>query len=395
MCFNNKAGVKDGIKDNILQVIWIIIIAMIDFLDWLKENGKKWGISIEKYLPDDYIIYEMNNLISFIKGGTDFMFPPAAPSLDLSTISLLNVGYQSIGGLGDPTYLSEIARIVKRNEDAAKVARYKNLVSIDFQSEVDDWLLLQNSKHTRTDYKIIMNQWVKFLEGERGIKIFLTAESIDAKEWIMNKLKRGYSYNSIKADKAALSAFYSYLIQSYPFVVNIFKGVKLPKSGYVKDLHVPTEEEIAVIIDSIEDPKFKVIVKLIARYGYRVGFGEDAYFKDDNTIHFHSKGKKWDRVISEEEKGILLQAGFKVNISLNYGGNTVSKRFLRHTENLVKEGRVSYNYGAHSFRHAYAVRRFKETKNIRTVMNELGHSSIVITEKYLRSLDINPDITAV
>ena len=47
------------------------------------------------------------------------------------------------------------------------------------------------------------------------------------------------------------------------------------------------------------------------------------------------------------------------------------------------------NRNPHAFRHSYAIRLLKETKNIRYVQKQLGHSSLTTTQIYLQFTDFS------
>jgi integrase len=58
-----------------------------------------------------------------------------------------------------------------------------------------------------------------------------------------------------------------------------------------------------------------------------------------------------------------------------------------HNEGLIFENQTIY-----SFRHTAAVQLYRRTKDVYLLQKLLGHSSIVVTLKYLRSLgELNSD----
>ena len=59
---------------------------------------------------------------------------------------------------------------------------------------------------------------------------------------------------------------------------------------------------------------------------------------------------------------------------MNYG-----KQFKRACRHLGIKGKT-----LHSLRHTYAVRRWAITGDIKMVSQEIGHSSVVMTEKYAK-----------
>ena len=53
---------------------------------------------------------------------------------------------------------------------------------------------------------------------------------------------------------------------------------------------------------------------------------------------------------------------------------------------MCKAGQVKAVYSCHSFRHFFAVTEYKKDHDIHRVKELLDHSSIAITDRYLRSL---------
>ena len=62
------------------------------------------------------------------------------------------------------------------------------------------------------------------------------------------------------------------------------------------------------------------------------------------------------------------------NVIMNYG-----KQFKKACRYLGIKGKT-----LHSLRHTYAVRRWAITGDIKMVSQEIGHSSVVMTEKYAK-----------
>ena len=48
----------------------------------------------------------------------------------------------------------------------------------------------------------------------------------------------------------------------------------------------------------------------------------------------------------------------------------------------IREAGIDDKHHLHNTRHTFAVRRYLQTGNIYGVKNELGHSSVMVTEKY-------------
>lgn len=55
----------------------------------------------------------------------------------------------------------------------------------------------------------------------------------------------------------------------------------------------------------------------------------------------------------------------------------------------VRKAGLDGRFNAHAFRHAHAVRLVEATGNASIAQRALGHSSVAVTETYLRGLDVN------
>jgi len=312
---------------------------------------------------------------------------PKGIELNSNILKLVSEGYQTFGCLTNPNDLVRIANQADMQDKVEKLTKIHKVSSVPFESEMNQWLAIQHSDKTRQNYLSTMNKWLRFLTA-RGISTYLLATKSDATAWISSMMREGLSSGAIANGKWNMSSFYTYLRTTYPFIENIFYGVRLPKRSNVKPTHLPSDEDITVILNSITDPKFRAVITLMATYGYRIGFGKDAIFTEDNRLIFTSKGKEYTRSITDEERNLLLQSEFKPGIPFNCGGNTFSQRFIRLTDKLNKEGKLPFKYHAHELRHYYAVKTYKTTKDIHLTCALLGHSSVTITERYLRARKI-------
>lgn len=63
-----------------------------------------------------------------------------------------------------------------------------------------------------------------------------------------------------------------------------------------------------------------------------------------------------------------------------------STQFGRIKKRMIEENIIKPNHTIYSFRHTAALDLFNKTKNVATVMSAMAHSSISVTERYLRSI---------
>jgi integrase len=66
----------------------------------------------------------------------------------------------------------------------------------------------------------------------------------------------------------------------------------------------------------------------------------------------------------------------------------LAHRIRRGIEKLYNLKEVNEIYSCHDLRHYYAKKEYEKTKDIYRVSRLLNHSSVTITEGYLRSLEV-------
>jgi integrase len=102
------------------------------------------------------------------------------------------------------------------------------------------------------------------------------------------------------------------------------------------------------------------------------------------------RGKLPEKVVKAlEAAGLSLKKPFTELIT-----NNLEKEVEYHIKRLYKTGKLircdtkeePIIFNCHSFRHFFAVTEYARDKDVYRVKNLLGHSSIAITDKYLRSL---------
>jgi integrase len=82
-----------------------------------------------------------------------------------------------------------------------------------------------------------------------------------------------------------------------------------------------------------------------------------------------------------ETAGLSLKQPFAGTVT-----NNLEKNIEYYMKKMYKAGELKAIYCCHSFRHFFAVTEYKKDHDIHRVKELLGHSSIAITDKYLKSL---------
>jgi len=187
---------------------------------------------------------------------------------------------------------------------------------------------------------------------------------------------------------STLSSFYRFLYTQGAVTSNPLTGVDRPriKQQEVKYLK---HNQVLRLIDSIEDPRDKLIVRTIYATGVRVSElcnmnVEDIDF-DEHTIRIRGKGDKIRIVFVDDEtlSGIREFIGNRIVGPLFVGqqGKHISSRAIQHIFKHYAPSGIT----PHKIRHSYASELYRRSKNLRVVQENLGHTSIKTTEIYLHT----------
>jgi integrase/recombinase XerC/integrase/recombinase XerD len=187
---------------------------------------------------------------------------------------------------------------------------------------------------------------------------------------------------------STLSSFYRFLYSQGIVTANPLTGIDHPriKQQEVKYLK---HNQVLRLIDSIEDPRDKLIVRTIYATGVRVSELcnmniEDIDF-DEHTIRITGKGEKIRIVFVDDDtlSDILRFIGNRIVGPLFVGqqGKHISSRAIQHIFKHYAPSGIT----PHKIRHSYASELYRRSKNLRVVQENLGHTSIKTTEIYLHT----------
>ena len=187
---------------------------------------------------------------------------------------------------------------------------------------------------------------------------------------------------------STLSSFYRYLYTQGVVTANPLTGIDRPriKQQEVKYLK---HNQVLRLIDSIEDPRDKLIVRTIYATGVRVSelcnMNIDDIDFDEHTIRITGKGDKTRIVFVDDETldEIHRFIGNRITGPLFVGqqGKNISSRAIQHIFKHYAPSGIT----PHKIRHSYASELYKRSKNLRVVQENLGHTSIKTTEIYLHT----------
>lgn len=101
----------------------------------------------------------------------------------------------------------------------------------------------------------------------------------------------------------------------------------------------------------------------------------------------HSKGRDIKGSVNEKAMRAIKAYGLEASnpfASINTEG--IRTQFYQITKRLFAQNKIAASYSVHDLHHYFAVCEYKKDKDIYALKNKLCHSSIAITELYLKSI---------
>jgi integrase/recombinase XerC/integrase/recombinase XerD len=187
---------------------------------------------------------------------------------------------------------------------------------------------------------------------------------------------------------STLSSFYRFLFTQGAVTSNPLTGIDRPRIKQ-QDVKYLKHNQVLRLLDSIEDPRDKLIVRTIYATGVRVSELcnmniEDIDF-DEHTIRIRGKGDKIRTVFVDDDTlvDILKFIGNRIvgPVFVGQQGKNISSRSIQHIFKHYAPSGIT----PHKIRHSYASELYKRSKNLRVVQENLGHTSIKTTEIYLHT----------
>jgi integrase/recombinase XerC/integrase/recombinase XerD len=199
---------------------------------------------------------------------------------------------------------------------------------------------------------------------------------------------RSYKAKTFHRMISTLSSFYRFLYTQEAVTANPMMGIERPRIKQ-QEIRYLKHSQVLRLIDAIEDPRDKLIVRTIYATGVRVSELcsiniEDIDF-EEHTIRIKGKGDKIRIVFLDDETlgAIRTFIGTAVEGPLFVGqqGKHISPRAIQHLFRHYAPAGIT----PHKIRHSYATELYRRSKNLRVVQENLGHTSIKTTEIYLHT----------
>jgi integrase/recombinase XerC/integrase/recombinase XerD len=187
---------------------------------------------------------------------------------------------------------------------------------------------------------------------------------------------------------STLSSFYRFLTTQGGVSANPLVGIERPRIKQ-QEIKYLKHSQVVQLIDAIDDPRDKLIVRTIYATGVRVSELcniniEDIDF-EEHTIRIRGKGDKIRIVFIDDDtlESIKKFIGTLIEGPLFVGqqGKNISPRAVQHIFRHYAPSGIT----PHKIRHSYASELYRRSKNLRVVQENLGHTSIKTTEIYLHT----------
>ena len=309
-----------------------------------------------------------------------------------------------------PTIENEIVEAEILENDTALS---KNVVTESIEPEccfysdfeiVTDWLL-GKSKHTKRIYYGVLNQLSQFLTGQKfGLldrDILAQISKKDIQAFLYSYKQKGNKPSTIKSKLAAINSLFKHLVVENYRNHNPSQNIKLEKedkedkSKQQIDVKQKTiaQSDIKKIIQNAVNERDAVLFELIYSLGLRMHEAlncswSDFYFVGDKVyVGILGKGNKLrHNQVPQKLYEKLISLETKDYIFLSNRGKKLSLRACDKNFKLACErAGLSSIYSVHWLRHSHATHALESGNSLVAVRDQLGHSSIAITSRYLHN----------
>ena len=126
------------------------------------------------------------------------------------------------------------------------------------------------------------------------------------------------------------------------------------------------------------------MIHYLHTYGLRVGAIPTIELKGE-YFTVTEKGKKHRRILLKAETQATGKTPFSGS---GFEPGTIKHAISRATKKLHESGEIRHAYSCHDFRHYFAAKLYRETRDVLQIKEALGHASIAITDTYLQGLGV-------
>ena len=290
----------------------------------------------------------------------------------------------------NPDQLEQIARLVITQRLTNELHTAANLAGIDYAAERETFLNnagSTDSKHTHRSYRSALARLEAYADRAHISPLELTPARADD---FIYSMKGNGAAASTRRDVAACSSFFTWLERRHEGIKNPFRGTKArPALRSTKELAIPKNAtEVKKIIANLPAHE-AAAVSVMAFRGLRIG-GLPGMEITGSRFKTTSKGKTISGALSDSVLS-AIKAANAPDKRKPFSGimqEALARRIEYHIGKLYEAGKIGAAYSCHDFRHFYAITEWNKDKDIKRLQGLLSHSSIQITDRYLRSLNI-------
>ena len=212
--------------------------------------------------------------------------------------------------------------------------------------------------------------------------------------WMTERQESGTAVSSVNGMLSALNGFWKFLGR-HDCVLPL---LKMERSQYVPEERRLTEDDFQKLLNAAKDqPQALALLQTIAATGVRVS--ELRFFTvesvKEGVVRVTNKGKTREVLLHKETRKLVLDyckmAGIRSGVIFtNKKGAALSRGYIWYVlKRLCKKAGVAESkVFPHNLRRLFAVRVYRQTRDIDFVRRRLGHRSAVTTSLYIRgSLD--------
>lgn len=290
--------------------------------------------------------------------------------------------------------LLQIAKLVKVDELKKELKNEIRQEKIDITERLKTFLNQKaKSINTRYIYKKAIGHFFDYTKRNNIHPLVIKAYDVDLYLNFLNT--ENYSANSKRLYIAAISSFYSSLNRWGDVDFNYFNGAVIPAREVRQKIEVPSDHDIEYIKQEFEEDYkatgrgatnkirsskiMSILIEVMEITGIRVGALNTLKFCEDGDFSGFSKGREIHGQVDLELYKKIKKS--KMDFS-KLKTHTIKDNFFRKIKKIYDKKK----YTCHSYRHYFAVKLYTETRDIYLVKEKLGHSTITVTENYLRSL---------
>jgi site-specific recombinase XerD len=285
--------------------------------------------------------------------------------------------------------LEQVAQImtVQRLTDELNTA--VSIAEIDYWNEKQLFLksVSQNNSHyTQVVYDAGISKLEKYASSAKIKLLAMTPAQAD--QYIYSLRQEGRATASVRLDIAVVSSFFTFISRRNKAVINPFRGTRArPGNKTARSTVIPTDDEIELILSNVP-PFEKAIITCLFSRGFRAGALPTLTIWG-TKFNARSKQKDISGELPQEAIQAIKEAGLNTHKPFSlWTDNAIKCRVDYQMEKMYNGGLLQNQYSSHDFRHYYAVAEYKKNKDIYRVSKLLFHSSIAITERYLKGLGV-------